>query len=166
VRSIYLLRHAKTEMAGPEQPDAERALTARGEADAAIMGQHIAARTPSPELVLCSTARRTRQTLAHMGLTLPTELQATLYLASPGDMLAAIQEADDAVGALLLIGHNPGIHELTALLTAEAANEHDLDRLSMGFPTCTLATLQCDAPHWRDVAPGACLLRGIHTTRA
>ena len=96
MRHIYLLRHAKTELIGADQSDFDRALTERGVRDAAAMGAHIKTLNSAPELVLCSTANRTRQTLEHMALNLPTQLISSLYLASTGEMLGAIQDVDDA----------------------------------------------------------------------
>ena len=166
MRYIYVLRHAKTELIGADQSDFDRALTERGVCDAAAMGAHIKALNSAPELVLCSTANRTRQTLEHMALNLPTQLISSLYLASTGEMLGAIQDVDDAVQSLLMVGHNPGVHELVALLMREAANESDIDQLSIKYPTCTLSTLQLDVARWADVAPDSALLSELFVARA
>ena len=165
MRHIYLLRHAKTELIGAEQSDFDRALTDRGVRDAAVMGAHIQALPHVPELILCSTATRTRQTLKHMGLNLPTQLIDKLYLASAGEILGCIQDVDDAVKSVLVIGHNPGMHELAALLMRDAAKEEDIDQLSIKYPTCTMAGLQLDVPHWADIAPDSALLSDLFIAR-
>ena len=165
MRTIYLLRHAKTELAGPEMSDFDRALTARGQADAAAMGAHIQVLDPPPEVILCSTAVRARQTLEYSGLNLPTELQAKLYLASPGEILAAIQGGDDAAQSVLVIGHNPGLHELVVQLMDDADDEKDIEQLSVKYPTATLATLAADAASWHEVAPASCTLKALHIGR-
>lgn len=165
VRTIYLLRHAKTENAEDGQSDAERALTERGVRDAAAMGAYLRALSPQPELVICSTATRTRQTLQHMRLHAPTELQSSLYLASAGELLSVLQQCDNAVQHVLLIGHNPGMHALVVMLMEDAANEADIEQLSMSYPTSTLACLSVELQSWAALTPASARLNRLHIAR-
>jgi phosphohistidine phosphatase len=83
----------------------------------------------------------------------PTILSDKLYLASPGELLTILQTADDAIADLMLIGHNPGLHALLALLVGDYADDADADRLILKFPTSACAVLSTHTPHWRDLGP-------------
>lgn len=133
--------------------DHARALAERGVADAAALGSWLKAEGLAPGVCLCSTAARTRQTLAQLGRNIPTILSDKLYLASPGEMLAQVQGSDDAVETLMLIGHNPGAHALLALLVGRYTNDADADKVLLKFPTSACAVLTFDVAHWKDVAP-------------
>lgn len=122
------------------------------------MADHIVAKSPRPDLILCSTAARTRQTLAPLVEHLhspapPIALERALYLASEGTLLDRLREVSDEVGTILLIGHNDGIWEL-----AEALAGHGkaiaMAALHEKFPTGALATLRAPIEHWRDLAAG------------
>jgi phosphohistidine phosphatase len=135
LKTLYLLRHAK---AG-ESPlgDAARPLVKKGRKAAEAMGAFLGTLEPAPELVLCSTAVRTRETLELVltGLSLPRSVlfEEELYLAEPAALLARLHEVPAATAAVLVIGHNPGLHELGARLATEPG------RLAEGFPTAALA---------------------------
>ena len=133
--------------------DHARPLNARGQGDAAALGAWMQATGLAPQRVLCSSATRTQQTLAALAMAAPVEVTDTLYLASAGDMLARIQATPDEITDLMLIGHNPGIHGLLALLVGEYAHEADVDRLILKFPTSATAVLTVKAAHWVDVMP-------------
>jgi phosphohistidine phosphatase len=116
-KTILLLRHAKSAWSDPRLEDHERPLNRRGEQAAKAMADHIARREPRPELILCSTAMRTRQTLAPLVKLLdapapPIALEKGLYLASEDLLLAHLRSVADAVATVLLIGHNDGIWHL------------------------------------------------------
>ena len=132
--------------------DHGRALNPRGVEDATALGRWLATQVP-PGQVFCSTARRTRETLAAFHQNWPTILRDKLYLASAGELLAQIHSADDAVCDLMLIAHNPGMHGLLALLAGEYAHERDAERVTMKFPTSACAMLTTDTAHWRDIGP-------------
>ena len=150
-RRITLIRHAKAEEDGAS--DIERRLSARGEADAAELGQRLVAQSALPELFLCSTARRTRQTLDAFAAIVPTMLTDRLYLASSKDVLKLIAEMDDAVQHVAVIGHNPGLHQLSAKLAGEYRNEADAERLALKFPTAACAVFSLSLDHWCDLKP-------------
>jgi len=167
-RRLLLLRHAKAEPGDPEQGDHERALARRGRRDAKRVGAAMAKRGLAPDQVLCSSARRTRETLDRVLPHLPAGLALTvdrqLYLASPEEILARIALVEERVRCLLVVGHNPGIAALAEQL-AGRGDSAALARLRSKFPTGALAELEVDAPRWRDLAPGRATLAGFLTPR-
>ncbi len=157
MRELLLLRHAKSDW--PAQPvnDASRPLNARGREAAPLMGALIAARRLAPDLALCSTAVRTRQTLAllwpHVAVDTPTQHLDALYLASPETMAAVLaREAGDA-RCVLIVAHNPGLEELARRLADPArSNAEALSALMRKYPTGGLAHFAFDAPDWTALA--------------
>jgi phosphohistidine phosphatase len=127
------------------------------------MGQWLA-RHPkvSPDLVLCSTAARTRETLAvlaEQGLAAPVRFERELYLAEPPAILGCVARVAPATERVMIIGHNPGIHEFARALIghigARPAARLAFDRMREKYPTGALTVIAF--PHiggWRDVAPG------------
>jgi phosphohistidine phosphatase len=157
-KTILLLRHAKSAWSDPRLDDHERPLSRRGEQAAKAMAAHIARREPRPGLILCSTAMRTRQTLAPLVKQLdapapPIALEKGLYLASEDVLLAHLQAVGDEVATVLLIGHNDGIWHLAEAL-AGSGPAKTLAALREKYPTGTLATLRYPDRSWRDLAPG------------
>lgn len=162
MRTLLLLRHAKAVPADEAHDDHERALAERGHAQAERIAAHLADEGFAPDLVLCSTARRTVETLAHARHALPAEAQVEierrLYLASPGTLLSRIQDAPREARTILVIGHNPGLEDLARGL-AGSGRRKALERLD-AFSTAALAVLRFDGP-WRDLAPGAARLDAL-----
>lgn len=160
-RRITLLRHAK---AVPDErgDDHARVLAPQGREAAVGLGDWLRENGMMPELVLCSTASRTRETLAALHAIIPTELHKSLYLASTADMLALLHKADDAVKHILLLGHNPGMHALAATLASQFIRDADSDAMAMHFPTCGLVSMTVEAPRWRDVKPQSGTVDVLH----
>jgi phosphohistidine phosphatase len=159
VKTILLLRHAKSAWGQPGLDDHERPLNPRGERAAEAMAEHIVHNAPRPDLILCSTALRTRQTLAPLVHRLtspvpPIALEKGLYLASEPALLVRLRAVPEDVRTVLLIGHNEGIGELAEAL-AGTGDPTALGRLDEKFPTGTLATFEVPDEPWRDLAPGA-----------
>ena len=152
LRRLSILRHAKTEEGTGD--DAARALTPRGLADAKALSTHLKKQDWLPEYILCSTARRARETLQALDVTIATELSMRAYLASPGELLSLIQGIDNAVQHLLLIGHNPGLHSLVVSLAETYKDEAAEDLLALKFPTSAFASLEIPAARWNDIAFG------------
>jgi phosphohistidine phosphatase len=151
-RRLILTRHAKAveeDVGG----DHARPLSERGLADAAALAVWLTTHGLTPDAALCSTATRTRQTLAALTHNVPTILSDKLYLATTSEMLAQVQATDDAVRTLLLVCHNPGCHALLAWLVEDFANSQDADRMLLKFPTSACAVMDFDAASWRDVLP-------------
>jgi phosphohistidine phosphatase len=152
MKRVYLLRHAKSSWNHPELPDHDRPLAGRGKRAAKAIVKHMRAQEFEPELVLCSTARRARETLERIEPALgraPVRVEGDLYGASARELLARLRRLPDDVGSVLVIGHNPGMHEL-ALELAGSAPE-----LAGKFPTAALATLAFHGSAWGELGPEA-----------
>jgi phosphohistidine phosphatase len=139
---LHLLRHAKSSRDG-EVDDRERRLSRRGRDDARTVGRTLPAALGPLDLVLCSSALRTRETaeLVVAGFApVPTILfEDVLYLAGPAALLERLTQLDESAGAVLVIGHNPGLHELALALALPEGPAHR--SLAHGkFPTTALAT--------------------------
>lgn len=148
MRTLYLLRHAKAVAQDPAG-DRERGLEERGRRAARAIAGWLGEQTPAPDLVLCSSAARTQATL---DLVVPALVRAPrilyedgLYLATARQLLARLRQIPPATGSALLIGHNPGIHEL-AILLADTGAGPLAARLADGFPTAALAAFELEVP--------------------
>jgi phosphohistidine phosphatase len=157
MKRLLLLRHAKAEQANKD--DHARELTGHGRKDAAHMGAWLHKNGMTPDLVLCSTAARTRQTWAlvaeELGASSKVEFLKPLYLAPAKTILKLVQNVDGA-NTLLMVGHNPGTEEAAAMLARAATDKserHRLEMLKEKFPTAALAILDFDVAQWRDVEP-------------
>ena len=158
-KTILLLRHAKSAWSDPRLDDHERPLNRRGEQAAKAMADHIARREPRPDLILCSTAMRTRQTLAPLLKLLdapapPIALEKALYLASENVLLAHLRSLADEVATVLLIGHNDGIWHLAEAL-AGSGPAGPLAALREKYPTGALADAQGRPTGRGATSPGA-----------
>jgi phosphohistidine phosphatase len=151
-RVLYLLRHAKSSWDDPGIEDHERSLAPRGRRSVGLLAEHIRAARIEPELVLCSSARRTRETLD--GVDPPGEwrIESELYVASPGTVLARLQSLPDEVRSTMLIGHNPTLQVLVLRLAADGSDA-DLREVQRKFPTGALATLTFEGS-WSELGPG------------
>ncbi len=159
MKSLLFLRHAKSSWSSPQLADHDRPLNGRGRAAAAAMGQYIAENALVPDLIMCSTAKRARETLerasAGWSHIPPVNVEGALYNFSGGaGYLDLIRKTDDAVGALMLIGHNPTIETLASALMGEGDPE-SAEKLAHKYPTAALAVLKFDIETWREVEPGA-----------
>lgn len=157
MKTLMLLRHAKSDWSDPTRADHERPLNTRGEAAAARMARYFLDHKLRPDLILCSTAVRTRDTLARLraAWTAAPQLRfdKALYLASAPALLKIVQDTDPAIDSLLVIGHNPGLQALADMLAAAAATA-ERDSLGIKFPTAALAVLTFKGD-WHDIAPGS-----------
>ena len=159
MRRLMLFRHAKTETDAPSGRDQDRRLDERGHRDAAEVGGWIGRHPPFPDLVQVSPAVRARQTWEiaweamkdHAPLP-PVELVDELYGADPGQLLRTIRmaEASDPK-RLMLVGHNPGMHEL-ALALAGSGDAAARKALADNLPTAGLAVFDFATNDWTDVA--------------
>ena len=162
MKTLLLLRHAKSAWSDPRLDDHDRPLNGRGEQAAKAMADHLARHGPRPDLILCSTAMRTRQTLAPLLKRLgspapPISLENGLYLASEDALLARLQAVADDVPTVLLIGHNDGIGQLAAELADNGPSEA-LSALREKYPTGALAVLRVPDGPWSDLKVGAARL--------
>ena len=147
---LYLLRHAKSSWANQTLPDRDRPLARRGRRDAKRIAKYLGRLEIAPELVLCSSAERTRETLdllrPALGTASTVSLETELYAASADELLERIRTVPEAVGSVMVIGHNPGLQNLALLLASDGA---ELKRLEAKFPTAALATLALANTTWR-----------------
>ena len=154
-RILYLLRHAKSSWSEPTLPDEERPLAPRGRRDAKRVAAHVLELGIEPDIVLCSTARRTRETLEllrpALGATRSVLFEEELYAASAAALLERLRAVPDGVVSVLLIGHNPGLQDLALLLASTGA---ELAQLEAKFPTGALATLVLPNAAWRQLSRG------------
>ncbi|OIV38932.1 phosphohistidine phosphatase [Mangrovactinospora gilvigrisea] len=158
-RRIVVLRHAKADW--PAVADHDRPLAERGRREAPAAGQWLAGAGIVPDLTLCSTAARTRETWKLVAHELPRRPKKTLYEdrlyeASTGELIALINQAPEEVHDLMLVGHNPGVQGLTELLAGSSEGD-TLAQVRRGFPTAAVAVLSVDGP-WKSVEPGSARL--------
>ena len=155
--ALYILRHAKSDKGNPALADFDRPLNERGLREAADVAALMSARGYEPARILCSSSRRTRETLAPLVPLLKSdttiELTRRLYDASVETLMAAIREQSREVRSLMLIGHNPGLEELARILPG-GGDGAAMARLRTGFPPASLAVIGFDVGEWRDVSPG------------
>lgn len=143
MRHLILLRHGKTESVSATGGDFDRGLTDRGRRDSALIGRLLAQAGLRPDLVLVSAARRAQETwdeVAHAFPNAHVEVVRQLYLASPDQIAAAIGPVAEPL-SVMVVGHNPGLHEF-ALALAERAGARE-PRLE-SFPTAAAAVFRVD----------------------
>ena len=159
MRRLMLLRHAKTENDAPSGRDQDRRLDQRGRTDAAEIGGWIGRHPPVPDLVLVSPAVRAHQTweiaaeaMQKVSPQPRIELLPELYGADPSQLLQTVRAASSAdPKTLLLVGHNPGMHELALALTG-SGDAAGRNALADNLPTSGLAVLDFAVDDWDEVA--------------
>ncbi|MEO3761307.1 histidine phosphatase family protein [Mycobacterium sp. B14F4] len=161
-RTLLLLRHAKSDYP-PGVADHDRPLAPRGVREAGLAGDWLRAHAPAVDAVLCSTAARTRETLARTRVAAPVEYVDRLYDATPGTVIDVINGVQSRFGAdvqtLLVIGHEPAMSAVTlGLATAEGSNFTAAERISVKFPTSGIAVLRSGEPWDRLALDGAALV--------
>ncbi len=163
-RTLVLLRHAKS--AYPDGvADHDRPLAPRGEREAGLAGDWLRSHLPAIDAVLCSTATRTRETLARTGIDAPVRYVDRLYDATPGTVIGQINGVADDVSVLLVVGHEPTMTELAlGLARAETANSDAAERISTKFPTSAMAVLRLNGS-WTDLELGSAQLADFHVPR-
>jgi phosphohistidine phosphatase len=151
MKRLYLLRHAKSSWKDVSLADHDRPLAGRGRRASKAIAGHLRDRGIEPDLVLCSTARRARETLDRIAPALGTtaiEIEPGLYGASAPELLDRLRSIPDEIESVMLIGHNPAMEELAIDLArpSPAASE-----LAARYPTGALATLTFPASTWREL---------------
>ncbi|MEU6805007.1 SixA phosphatase family protein [Streptomyces neyagawaensis] len=154
-RRIVLFRHAKADW--PQVSDHERPLADRGRMDAAVAGRKLADSGISFDLALCSTALRTRETWKLAVHELPerpkTVYEERIYEASPGDLIALLNETPDDAQTVLLVGHNPGVHALAEILAGQAEGDARERMSRRDFPAAAYAVITFEGS-WKSLEPG------------
>ncbi|GAB5506449.1 MAG: histidine phosphatase family protein [Rhizobiaceae bacterium] len=164
---LLLLRHAKAVWASPGERDFDRALKNSGEADSRSIGAQMAERNLIPDLILCSTARRARDTWAGVAQVIgPMEDRVTfldtLYSTDAAGYLDVARGAPDAE-CIMLVGHNPMMEDLAETLSGDGATEA-FEVLAAGFPKSGLTVIAFDGP-LSEAAPGRGRLEAFITRK-
>ncbi|MGW4031834.1 SixA phosphatase family protein [Streptomyces sp. NPDC004838] len=165
---LIVLRHAKA--AWPDGvSDPERPLAPRGRRDAPAAGRRLREAGWIPDLVICSPARRTRETwelvAPELGAAPAVIYDVRAYDADGSQLLTVLRDVPSQCRTLLLIGHSPGVQDLTLALTRDAAADGDLIRARDKFPTSAIAVLELPGP-WRSLTPAGCLLVAFAVPRS
>src|ERR1700722_4455071 len=161
---LILLRHAKAAAAPAGGSDHDRPLTDSGNAAAANIGRAMRQAGLAPDVVLVSPALRTQQTFAALeaaGVWAEwpnVEPLPALYMASPQQMRDILRDLPETVRSAMIIGHNPGLHELARKLAGSAAQRPEHARLAEGYPTATLTEFLVATP-WRQIGANAANLQ-------
>ncbi len=152
--TLSLFRHAKSSWDDATLDDFDRPLSRRGEKAAPKMGRYIEQNSLTPELVLCSTAKRTRQTidLAFVELTYKPEIryEEALYHASIGELLDIVRNIPPSYTRVMLVGHNPGFQSLTLSLINTASSSNFVQKIGK-FPTAAVAIIRFDLGDWQSI---------------
>jgi phosphohistidine phosphatase len=167
-KRLYVLRHAKSSWDDPGLDDHERPLAPRGRRAAKVMGKYVREHHIHPARVLCSTSRRTRETLEGVAPGGETMFESELYAASAEDVLERLRRVPEEVESVMVIGHNPAMQILVLRLAvggASAPDGRDLEAIAQKFPTGALATLTFDRS-WSELAPGCADLAGYARPKA
>jgi len=165
-RQLFVLRHAKSSWDDPGLDDHERPLAPRGHRAVKLLGDHLRDQGVEPDQVLCSSARRTRETLAGVNPTGERLVERELYSANCNEVIERLRQVPDGTGSVMVVGHNPAMQLLVLRLTGGNGNgsafarppaDEDLVELQRKFPTGALATLEFDCG-WSELAPGCARL--------
>jgi phosphohistidine phosphatase len=155
MKTLLILRHAKSNWDDPNLPDHDRPLTERGKRDAVRIGLLLLERNLVPDLIISSTAKRARKTATKVAKTCgyAEEVQTTgrLYEAYPSQFIKVLREVDDRCNIVLMVAHNPGLEELVQHLTGQRET----------MPTAALAEVSLDIDRWQNLAipPGGRLVQ-------
>jgi phosphohistidine phosphatase len=146
MKTLFLVRHAKSSRDDPSLPDRDRPLDGRGEHDAPKMGKRLAKRDVKPDLIVSSPATRALTTAQLIAEEIGYRrkdivLNDRLYASEVDELLAVIHELDDKLGCVMLFGHNPEFTDLANRLSTEITD----------MPTCAVAEFSFDAKSWSDV---------------
>ncbi len=170
MKRLTLMRHAKSDWVDRSLSDIDRPLNERGCAAAPLAGAFLCENAPPPDMILCSSATRTRQTLdlllPYMKPAPEFDITERLYLASPSGMLGMITAADDTYQHILMIGHNPGTHVLALdVMDPERSNHGSIAAMAGKFPTAALAHFEFDMAAWKDIKRRAGALKFFKTPK-
>ena len=159
MKTLLLLRHAKSSWDHPSMRDFDRPLADRGKRDAPRMGRALKERGPLPELIISSPAARARETVEAViksaGLTAPLQFDESIYDASLAELMRLVRGLPDDISCVLMVGHNPGFEGLVNRLTG--ASER--------MPTAALASIEFQVDRWADVEDGQGKLLSVFISR-
>ena len=155
MKTLYLLRHAKSDWSEPAVADHDRPLNRRGKRARTIVATHLAGW--HVDLVVCSPARRARQTAKPVVAALRCRVQYedALYAAVPARLTGVVRMLPDRYESVMLVGHNPSLEEFTAMLCGQSPN----------YPTAAVATIDLSIDTWDEVSPGCGTLAAFVTAK-
>lgn len=163
MKTILILRHAKSDWSDEGKVDFERPLARRGLDDAPRMGQVLSWFDSVPDQILASPALRARQTAEMVAkacdYTKEIYWEKSFYEGSSADFLAALQRLPDTLQRPMLVGHNPGLEETVASLCAASLAATTATPWLIKIPTAGLVCIDVDIDHWASLEPGDGLLR-------
>ena len=155
MRTLIILRHAKSSWGSPELDDFDRPLNDRGNKDAPLMAKWLDEQAPYIDEILCSSAARTRATADHITTVRSTKpsihFHDTLYLATPETIKGLLAKLDTSTKTAMVIGHNPGVHE-SAFRFLTKAERDKAGLLRERFPTAACAIIKLAIEDWNEIA--------------
>ena len=156
MKTLILLRHAKSGWDDPVERDFDRPLNKKGHRAAGTVGRTLRAFDYHFDLVMASPAMRVKETIASVeegfGEQLEPHYDRRVYLASVNTLMDVIHGAPDSADTLLLVGHNPGMEELVFLLVPDRENDLERDKVEQKYPTAAVAEIRLDIDHWREAS--------------
>lgn len=168
MKKLYILRHAKADPDADFNDDHEKPLARKGHDDAALVARIMHDLNLIPDFIISSDSLRTRQTLENMlpilGGDIAVDFTYNLYLATPGEILKQIATVNNDRNALLVVGHNPGVHQLCAFITGGGDPQH-IRTLQTKFPTGGLACFDVSCENWQQLNPGCASLENFITPK-
>ena len=170
-RQLFVLRHAKSSWDDPGLDDHERPLAPRGRRAVEVLNKHLRATGVAPEQVLCSSARRTRETVAGADPTGELLIERALYSAGVDELITRLRQVPAEISCVMIVGHNPGMQMLVLRLIGANGDGRafppanaDVAGLQRKFPTGALATLDFDCD-WDALGPGCARLSAFVVPR-
>jgi len=151
MKTLYILRHAQAGHA-PGGDDKSRPLSEDGKTHAGALAKAMEQNNNLPDIIICSGARRTRETAAFIGENIQTIFEDDLYLASTGQLYERIKTIDNAYNSAMIVGHNPGIHGLAGFL-ADETNPALKSKIIGMYPPGCLTIMQCPHDNWAAIMP-------------
>lgn len=149
MRHLYLLRHAQSNSNDPSIEDIQRPLSPKGHSDARKLAGYLRHQDFAIELVLCSSAERTTQTLEEIRPALPRDtkvsIEKALYTFDPSKVAERLSEVSPNVHSVMIVGHSPAIQTLAAAMTPDASLR---ERIGRSYPTCALTILTLESGSW------------------
>ena len=166
--ALYVLRHAKSSWEEPGLEDHDRPLAPRGQEAASALARYLQETSIRPSLVLCSSARRARETYEGVMPSGELLVEPELYGATAAEVIERLREVPESIESTMVIAHNPTVQLLVLWLASPSLSPQggaqsegpELERVREKFPTCALATLHFSCP-WVKLAPGRAELRGL-----
>ncbi|MET0240331.1 MAG: histidine phosphatase family protein [Sphingobium sp.] len=161
MKTVTLLRHAKSDWSDSVKRDFDRPLNPRGKRAARLMGEWARSNGLEFEAIVASPAVRVMETLDYFiegyGRAVDTRWDRRIYLASSATLLDVLRDQPDALTAILMVGHNPGLEDLVLDTVPDDATDKCREAIEIKYPTAAIATLTFAADHWTDIANPATL---------